>query len=154
MTTMGETIRFSTSGYRELLEIALHSGYRFLAFHDQERFEDGRYCLLRHDVEANPGAALNLAKTEHRLGIRSTYFFMLRSPLYNLMSRCNHRTVQEILELGHWLGLHFDGGFLPDERRLEELVDIETGILHRLFDVEIKTVSFHQPCRKVLSGEW
>jgi len=52
--------------------------------------------LLRHDVDVDVGAALEMAKVEKSLGVSSTYFLMLRPPVYNLMSRHNHQAVKKI----------------------------------------------------------
>lgn len=145
---------FTLDAYRVLLERAQNSQYKFLAFSDQKRFVCNKVCLLRHDIDVDLGAALEIAKVEADLGIRATYFLMLRSPIYNLMSRSNTRLVQTILDLGHWLGLHYDEGFYPDSRyMLEEWIRIEANILMNLFGQEIKVVSFHQPSSRVLSGE-
>ena len=36
---------------------------------------------------------------------------MWRSPIYNLMGRESQKFVEEIINLGHSLGLHYDQGF-------------------------------------------
>ncbi len=107
-------MEFSKTGYQTLLETALDAGYRFIPFDNTLHSKQGKCCLLRHDVDVDLGAALEIAKVESVLGIRSTFFLMLRSPLYNLMGRTNSRIVQEIIQLGHWIGLHYDGGFCLD----------------------------------------
>lgn len=144
---------FTKEGYKRLLDLALHSGYEFLAFDSEERFDKKQVCLLRHDIDTDIESALEIAKIEANLGIRSTYFVMLRSPVYNLMGRANHSIVQNILSLGHWLGLHYDEGFYPDNRyTVEEWVYCEAEVLKKMFGVSIKAVSFHQPSQNVLSG--
>ena len=42
--------------------------------------------LLRHDIDFSLESAKLLAKKENELKIKSTYFFMLSSNLYNLFS--------------------------------------------------------------------
>lgn len=144
---------FTLSAYRDLLETAINSDYKFMAFHDPERFDGNKNCLLRHDIDADLGAAVEIAKIEANLGVGATYFLMLRSPIYNLMGRENTRLVQEIIGLGHWLGLHYDEGFYPDTRyKTEEWIALEAGILSRMFGKKIETISFHQPSQNVLNG--
>lgn len=147
-------MEFSKTGYQTLLETALDAGYRFIPFDSTLHLKQGNLCLLRHDVDVNLAAALEIAKVESTLGIRSTFFLMLRSPLYNLMGRANSRIVQEIIQLEHRIGLHYDDGFCLDKRHsIEEWICLESGILEKMFGVQIKVVSFHQPSRAILSGE-
>jgi hypothetical protein len=150
----GEAAAFTQADYRDMLTVALDRGYAFRAFDDPARLEGEPVCLLRHDIDADLGAAATLAELEAELGVRSTYFVMLRSPVYNLLGRANHRLVRRILELGHWLGLHYDQGFLPDERRsVHDWVELEADVLARMFDTKIGAVSFHQPGPAVLQND-
>jgi hypothetical protein len=134
-----------------MLELALEAGYDFRAF-EHRHLAGHRICLMRHDVDIDVGAAAEMADLEHQLGVRATYFLMLRSPVYNVHSRANHRFVQRILELGHALGLHYDQGFEPGGRPLSEQVAFEAEVLERMFDTPIRAVSFHQPGPAVLEG--
>ena len=144
---------FTPSSYRDLLQLALERDYRFRAFDDPDRFGEERTLLLRHDVDADLGCALELARIEAELGVRSTYFVMLRSPVYNLHGRANQRLLDEILGLGHWLGLHHDGNFPPPQgRSVEEDVELETRWLTAQFGAPVGAVSFHQPGPDVLEG--
>jgi hypothetical protein len=143
---------FTRGEYARMIELALASGYEFRPF--ERRNDPGsRVCLMRHDVDIDVGAASQMAALEAELGIRATYFLMLRSPVYNLFSRSNQRFVQEILSFGHSLGLHYDQGFEPDERSLPDLVAFEANILESAFRTEVHAVSFHQPGPAVLENE-
>ena len=62
-------MEFSKTGYQALLETALVSGYRFLPFDNTLRLKQGKCCLLRHDVDVDLSAALEIAKVESVLGI-------------------------------------------------------------------------------------
>lgn len=146
---------FTPDGWRTTLETALENGYAFIPFEEEAvgGFAEGdRCCLLRHDIDADVGAALQMAQAEAELGIRATYFFTLRSPLYNLLGRANHLMAEEILELGHWLGLHFDGAFLRRDRSLHDAVLMEQRVLADLFARDVRAVSFHQPTPNVLEA--
>jgi hypothetical protein len=146
---------FTRADYRRLLETALRSGYEFRSFDDrQPEHADARLCLLRHDIDVDMGAAVEMAELEAEVGIRSTYFLMLRSPTYNLLSRANHRLGRRLVELGHWLGLHYDEGFTPDPLvPLTEAVRRESRVLEENFGATVRAVSFHQPAEAVLRGE-
>jgi hypothetical protein len=137
---------FTRAGYARVLTSGLDGGYSFRAFDDPFDAAGGPVCLLRHDIDADPAAALQLAQIEAGLGVRSTYFLMLRSALYNPLGRANSAIVREILSLGHWLGLHLDVSFMPgDERGAPEWAALERRMLEDAFDTEVRAVSYHQP---------
>ena len=132
--------------YRELLETALDSGYEIAPFEAHERSTGDYVCLLRHDVDADPGAALDIARIEHELGVVSTFFFMLRSPIYNLFARANQELAEQTLALGHRLGLHYDPGFAPRAGRTHtDQIEIELDVLEAMFGTRPGAVAFHQP---------
>jgi len=94
---------FDLAHYRELLEAAVAGGYRFASF-DAE--PEAGELLLRHDVDLSLEAALELARLEHELGARATYFLMTESVFYNLGSEQGRETIRELRALGHAVGLH------------------------------------------------
>jgi hypothetical protein len=137
---------FTRTGYRAMLESALRSGYVFAAFDDPAAQSARRVCLLRHDVDADLGAALEIARIEAEVGVRSTFFIMLRSPLYNALGRANQQLAREILDLGHWLGLHYDLAFAPGAQRTAEAwIALEAETLGAMYGAPVRAVSFHQP---------
>lgn len=135
-----------------MLQAALKSGYEFRFFNN---FNSGKnICVLRHDVDADLSAALEMAEIEFEIGVKSTYFLMTRSSVYNLFSRVNMQKVKAIIDLGHQIGLHFDSGYLPHaDISLEQFIDAEADYLAKQFQQKIKVVSFHQPGSDILSGK-
>jgi hypothetical protein len=153
---------FNLSQYRQMLSFAKDSGYRFIDFASVDKLgsltaREGSCCILRHDVDADISAALTMAKVEHDLGITATYFLMFRSPLYNLMGRQSIYLVEQILALGHAIGLHYDQGF--DEQRgwateqTAEGIKEEAHWLECQYNSPVSAVSFHQPGPAVLQGK-
>lgn len=139
--------------YSGFLKLALQSGYKFLPFQEKDEYKDSKFCLLRHDVDADLNAAYQMAKAEHALGIHSTYFLMLRSPVYNVLGRANSNYVQKIISLGHEIGLHYDEGYYPQGNSdLNDLIEKESQIMFLAFGRKIKVVSFHQPGESVLNN--
>ena len=137
---------FHKDAYKDMIRVALDSGYKFILFEEKEQAASDKFCILRHDIDADLKAAYEIALIENEMGVRSTYFLMIRSPLYNLFGRANHAFVEKILSLGHAIGLHYDEGFYPNTgMSLPELVDMEAKILSTMFKYQIKAVSFHQP---------
>lgn len=143
---------FTHNHYKEILQLALEKGYSFVSFNEVVNSNNNKFCLLRHDVDADLIAALKMARIENELGIRSTYFFMLRSPLYNLFSRDNYRMALEIIRLGHFVGLHFDEGFVEDKTQTEEIIRKELKILSVTLDTEITIFSVHQPSEEMIKN--
>jgi hypothetical protein len=148
---------FTFGHYRQILESGLESGYRFIAFEDLAGARDTEpyLCLLRHDCEGDLVTALRLGEMEKELGIISTYFVQLRSPLYNVLSRPQGRFVRALLDLGHRLGLHFDerSHDHASPAEIADLVDVERAMLGDEFGVPVEVVSFHQPSARVLENQ-
>jgi hypothetical protein len=148
---------FTHEAYRVMLRSAHEAGYRFATFDELAalRRTDGRACLIRHDCDNDLIAAAALARIESELGVRSTYFVMTRSALYNVMAPPMQALVREIVSLGHRLGLHFDE--LPYKATpaasVAEQVDRERAWLTHEFGEPIDVVSFHQPSARILANK-
>jgi hypothetical protein len=91
---------FSMEHYRDLLEAGT---YTWAFFDHQPKTGD---LFLRHDVDLSLEAALEMARLEHELGVRATYFLMTESVFYNLDSHAGRDAVRELRDLGHAVGLH------------------------------------------------
>ena len=139
---------FDCKCYRMLLDKFKEYGFSFNYF---DNFKD-KSCILRHDIDVSPKLALEMAKLEHKLGVNSTFFFMVRSPFYNLFSRANDNIVRQIIDMGHCIGLHYDEGYYSKNISLQELVDSEILMLEKNFDTRINVVSFHQPSKKIIDN--
>jgi hypothetical protein len=94
---------FDLVHYRELLEAAKDGGYDFASFERHPRAGD---VFLRHDVDLSLEAAIEMARLEHELGVRATYFLMTESAFYNLDSHLGLYAQRELRQWGHAVGLH------------------------------------------------
>ncbi len=94
---------FGLGHYRELLESAQAGGYRFAHFDHDPRPGD---LFLRHDVDFSLEAALTIARVDHELGARATFFLLPSSVFYNLASLEGRAALAELRALGHAVGLH------------------------------------------------
>ena len=97
--------------------------------------------LIRHDIDFSVDFAHELAFFESELGIRSTYFLMLTSNMYNLISSENQRLVKSIIKLGHKVSIHFD----PTAHETLEKFEHEKRLFENIFNVEVDIVSIHRP---------
>jgi hypothetical protein len=149
-----QTIKeFTYKGYTNLLETAINARYNFISFNEAKSYTLEKFCVLRHDIDADLDAAYEMASIEAKLGVKATYFIMLRSPIYNLFSRTNHTFVQKIIDLGHEIGIHYDEGFYAKNKGLNSLIEEEAFILENMFEKKINVVSFHQPSLKIINNE-
>lgn len=157
MSSTLDTREFSLNYYRDMLSAAIESNYSFIAFSEIPKALAVRtpFCVLRHDCDNDLVSALEIAKIESSFGVKSTYFVMLRSAMYNLLSRPNSEIVREIRALGHHIGLHFDEALvsgLPADAVNAE-VERECALIEAEFGTPIEAVSFHQPGKRILDND-
>lgn len=101
---------FSAEGYRELLAAFKEEGYCFYRFEEigSGLTEDHPFVILRHDIDISLRPALEIARIEYEQGIQATYFVLLRSPFYNILSRSNTEIMLQIHQYGHQIATHLD----------------------------------------------
>ena len=102
------------------------------------------FCVLRHDIEFSIDRALEMARIEHDdLGVHSTYTVQLRNNTYNALSQKNIEAIQEIEEMGHYIGLHQNPPQMDDEELIYYILkDIET--LEHYYGFEVDRFAFHR----------
>jgi len=143
---------FTEANYENLLQKSL-SNYKFIKYSEIDRNEC--FILLRHDVDFSLSRSLELAKIEYRNGISSTYFLDLHCKFYNVFERSQFEKINEIIELGHDIGLHFDASFydIINEADLNKFLKVEKDILSNLLNISIDSFSFHNPVSSTLACE-
>lgn len=118
--------------------------------------EYDKCVILRHDVDNSLPGALELAKIEHRLGIKSTYFILLSSDFYNPFSKKNRIIIDEMIVLGHTIGLHFDETVYPDDygnvEKTIKNIKQEIDNLSKGLGGEVKCFSYHRPSKNILDS--
>lgn len=148
---------FTYDHYRAILSTGLENGFQFCSFSDVDRMRrsSAKACFLRHDCDNDLTAACDVAHIEREFDVRSTYFIMLRSALYNALAPTSASLIERILSCGHLIGLHFDESVFAatDESSLREQIDFERDILRREFGQAVDVVSFHQPGKRILENE-
>ncbi|MBK6905422.1 MAG: hypothetical protein IPH04_22145 [Saprospirales bacterium] len=137
---IGELPGNHLGSYEDFLKTFLKDGYEFLFFQDIN--SSYKQLVLRHDVDFDTAFALETAKIEARLGVKSTYFFLLRSNLYNILAPADFENVQEIRSLGHQISVHFDPTIYDD---FHQGLQQEVAIFEACFNEKVKIVSFHRP---------
>jgi hypothetical protein len=139
---------FKIDHYRELIQTALHLGYRFATFSEHEAVIERRLILMRHDIDLSVDNALNFARIEAELGIRATYFVRVHARHYNPFEYHTYRKLREIEVLGHEIGLHYEPGFADAVgEEPAAMVRREKTILEALFDHPIVSAAAHLPAK-------
>jgi hypothetical protein len=110
---------FDLAHYRELLDAARAGGYDWASFDRHPRAGD---LFLRHDVDFSLEAALEMARLEHELGVRATYFLMTESGFYNLDSHVGHYAQRQLRQWGHAVGLHAVYPRAELDRRFDKVI--------------------------------
>lgn len=98
----------------------------------------GKVIVIKHDIETNVHAALDLAKIEAKHGLRCTYYFQR-----NLLNG-NEDLIKEIKDMGHEIAYHYD---VLDEAQGDFSLAIKKfeATLSEFYDAgfEIRTVCPH-----------
>lgn len=152
MTNFAEKYHFSDFtlvNYRTLLLLASNQ----YSFHFFDEAYINRSILLRHDLEFSVPIALKMAHIEAELGIKATYFVQLHSEVYNTLEKDNIKSILEIKNLGHQIGLHFDSLFwnVETEEQMESHILIDKKVLEEYTGTVVKAFSFHNNTEFTLS---
>lgn len=146
-------MEFTIKGYIQLLELLRDKGYNFCFYNESDLLE--KCVILRHDVDLSIEKALQMAIIENSLGVKSTYFLLLSTNFYNVFSKQSFDKLQQIKNLGHEIGLHFD------EKRynistIDEMkiyIEFELDILGKLLNDKVKVLSMHRPSKFILESD-
>jgi hypothetical protein len=139
--------RFTLQDYDALLQL-LREDRANLCFADHRQPMAGlpsRFFILRHDVDFSPEAALQMARFEAERGIRATYFLLLSSPHYNLLSEESRIVPRRLVELGHEVGLHYDVQAMAAGGDLGEALRTEVQVLSALTGRPVFSIAMHNP---------
>lgn len=145
---------FTLKHYREILEAALEAGYVFRGFH-QASLSEKQVIYLRHDLDVCLEEALNMATLEAELGIQATYFVLVNSAVYNLLSKNSLELLNRLASEGHWIGLHIDPIMFPtdDVDKMEGYISQLIEFYRRVIPL-VPVVSFHRPSPNLLRHDF
>lgn len=147
---------FSRADYGSLLDEFKAGGYRCIDFPNAADLSrhDEPHLILRHDIDFCVKAARDMALVEADKGMFATYFFMLRTPFYNLFTAENSKAVREIISADHRIGLHFDRMPYPNATvaELAQALNREAAVLGNWFETKVDVVSYHRPMAREVEG--
>ena len=141
---------FDYATYWSLLE-RISATHRLVRFADLQK-ADEPFCILRHDVDYSPRAALRLAEQEAARGVRATYFLLAGSSYYNLLAPEHAHVARTLVQQGHEVGLHYDVNSFTAFPRDEwpRLLKAQAALLGELSGAPVGSIAMHQPA---LNGE-
>jgi hypothetical protein len=136
---------FDYATYWSLLS-GIAATHRIAPFADVSDAESP-FCILRHDVDYSPAAALRLAEQEAARGIRATYFLLAGTSYYNLLAPEHAHFAAALAGLGHEVGLHYDVRSFAAFPRAEwsRLLRAQATLLGELAGRAVTTIAMHQP---------
>lgn len=146
-------MNFTFNDYKKLIDNLRCQGYEFTNYHDYRNIRNP--CILRHDVDYSLEKSNIFAEFEKSIGVKSTYFVLLSSDFYNLLSKNNIEILNHIKAMGHEIGLHFDEvkyGSLDSEEMIYKIKE-ECEVLSQITGDNIRTVSMHRPSKWVLEAD-
>jgi len=141
---------FTLKNYEDLIKVA-KTKFAFCKYEEENNPKNS--IFWRHDVDCSLDYSLNLAQIEHRHEVTSTYFILLHSDFYNPLEHQSLKILEEIISLGHQIGLHFDASFFncSNESDLEKYLNLEKKYIENILNIEIKVFSFHNSTELELS---
>lgn len=133
----------------------MQKGYENTNYRSKQKL-GGKVFILRHDIDFSLDKALEIARLEKNLNVKSTYFVLLTSDFYNVFSKKTVNLLNEMIHFGHEIGLHFDEKRyqIEDVKDLEKYIEYESNILGELLGRVVKVVSMHRPSDWVLKGNF
>lgn len=143
---------FSFEHYREILTLIKERGYKS-TFYDEDA--EGKQIIIRHDVDLDLDSALEISKIEAELGMKAVYFIWIGAPFYNIFENRYKNIIEQIINEGHEIGVHYDETSYEcnSKEELISYIDKESKMFKTYFDIDIKTVSFHRPSSYILDSD-
>ncbi|MDR0873934.1 MAG: hypothetical protein LBN27_10805 [Prevotellaceae bacterium] len=128
---------FTLKIYKEFLSAILQNGYTVLTFEDFVSLATVHYpiIVIRHDVDAKPERALEMAKLEYKMGIKSTYYFRIKTD--------QQAVVQQIAAFGHEIGYHYEDLAASKGDLTKAITHFAENLLYLRQFYPIKTIAMH-----------
>ena len=129
---------FTLKIYAELIRALKRSGYAFYTFEEWcEGKAQGRYVILRHDVDLRAGHSVATARIEAEEGAKASYFFRI-VPESNQPDK-----IREIASLGHEVGYHYEDLSLFNGDTAKAYAHFQEQLAHFRQFYPVKTICMH-----------
>ncbi|MFM1872377.1 MAG: hypothetical protein RL398_1799 [Planctomycetota bacterium] len=143
-----EECAYSLPHYRFILSRAKARYWLPLVRDVARHVPDRAFLLIRHDVDITPWSALRMAELERSLDVRTTYYYRLHAPFYNLIDGAVLDSVRAVAAMGHEVGLHYEPGFFL-ERGMDPVAGTRSDLrtFEDLVGFRTHTIAQHQPAQ-------
>ena len=126
---------FTIKKYEELCKAISNSDYKNITLEEYlQSPPKNKFVILRHDVDERSKNTLKIAKIENKYGLKSTFYFRIKTFDYKLMKK--------IKKLGHEIGYHYE---CLDEAKgnYNEAIKIFEKNLQKFKNFDVKTICMH-----------
>jgi len=128
---------FTIAVYRDLLNALINKGYSFQTTLQFLENPLKQVVLLRHDVDDRKLHSLEFAKIQADLGIVGTYYFRVVPESFDT------QVIQEIHQLGHEIGYHYEDMDFAKGNKDEALKFFEKHLAKIRAVAPVKTICMH-----------
>ena len=132
---------FTLRKYTTLLEAFKKAGYRSLTFQEycehKGELELDHLVILRHDVDLKAENSLAVAKIEHGLGIKASYYF-------RIVEQSNKpEIIKAIAGMGHEIGYHYEDMTVCEGDAEKAVAHFEKQLSYFRQFYPVKTICMH-----------
>ncbi len=128
---------FTLSIYHKLLTTLQNKGYIFQPFANFLENPAGKAVILRHDVDKLPTNSLEMARLEHELEIRGSYFFRVVKESWDEV------IMRQIASMGHEIGYHYEDLSLTGGDHKKAITHFETQLARLQEIYPVNTICMH-----------
>ena len=128
---------FTPSYYREIIKAFTLRGYKPVTVKEYFNNAPDKCVIIRHDVDRLPLMALNIAKIEFGMNIKSTFYFRIKRSVFK------ENILNEIKGMGHEIGYHYNDYASSFGRRKKAINSFKANLemVRRIYPVE--TICMH-----------
>lgn len=136
---------FSYNNYKKILE-KMKTINKIYNFKLVDRDVKHGY-ILRHDIDFDIERAYSMFNIEKEMNVTATYFILVTSDLYNILSYKNKNIIKGMSANGFEIGLHFDPIIYGDIslNQMQKQVEKECSIIEDIIGEKVQTISLHNP---------
>ena len=146
-------MEFTYDAYKNLIRVLKKNKYVITDYHNYQNTEYP--CILRHDIDYSLEKAVRFAQMEASMGVRSTYFVMITSQFYNVLSAGARKSLRQLTACGHEIGLHYDETAYEQcgKETWIRTILYEKDLLEYACEKNVSVVSMHRPSKEMLKED-
>lgn len=142
---------FTQKKYIRLLMSLIDHGYRFFTFEEycsqvKNKKDGDKAVILRHDVDLRAQNSLDIARAEHSLGIKATYYFRV------VRQSNKPEIIKSIAAMGHEVGYHYEDMTICEGDVRKAMSHFEKWLSYFRQYYPVKTICMHGSPRSEFDG--